>query len=53
MRRKELAIDIIASEIRSAQQEVWREAARLVLSGDPIEVARKMHERAEQAIKPE
>ena len=53
LRRKELAIDIIASEIRSAQQEVWREVARLVLSGDPIEVARKMHERAEQAIKPE
>ena len=44
LRRKDLAIDIIASEIRSAQQEVWREAARIVLSADPIEVARKMHE---------
>ena len=52
-RRKELAIDIIAREIRSAQQEVSREAARLVLSGDPIDVARMMHDRAEQAIKPE
>jgi len=53
LRRKELAIDIIEWEIRSAQQEVWREAARLVLSSESIEVARKMHERAEQAIKPE
>jgi hypothetical protein len=54
LRRKELAIDIIASEIRSAQQEVWREEARFVLMpGEPVDIARKMHDRAEQAIKPE
>jgi hypothetical protein len=53
LHQKDLAIDIIACEIRSAQQEVWREAARLVLSSDPIEVARKIHVRAEQATKPE
>ena len=54
LRRKDLAIDIIASEIRSAQQEVWREAARLVLTpGEPVDIARKMHEKAEQVIKSE
>jgi hypothetical protein len=32
LRRKELAIDIIEGEIRSAQREVWLEASRLVLT---------------------
>jgi hypothetical protein len=51
---KELAIDIIASEIRSAQREVWLEASRLVLAPDELtEIARRMRERAERAIKPE
>jgi len=36
LRRKEIAIEIIEAEIRSAQQEVWREAAKLVLTGDAI-----------------
>src|SRR5262245_13204521 len=53
LRRKELAIEIFEAEIRSAQQEVWREAAKLVLTGDPVEIARKLHERAEQTIRPQ
>jgi len=54
LRRKDLAIDIIASEITAAQREVWLEASRLVLTpGEPTEIARKMRDRAEQAIKPE
>jgi hypothetical protein len=52
LRRKELAIDIIEVEIRSAQHEVLLEAAKLVLSGDPIEIARKLHERAELTVRP-
>jgi hypothetical protein len=50
--RKELAIDIIEGEIRSAQQEAFLEAAKLVLTGDPIEIARQLHERAGQTIRP-
>jgi hypothetical protein len=30
--RKDLAVDIIESEIRSAMREVWLEAAKLVLT---------------------
>jgi hypothetical protein len=36
LRRKDLAIDIIEAEIRSAQQEAFREAAKLVVTGDPL-----------------
>jgi len=39
-------------EIRSAQQEVFLEAAKLVLTGDPIEIARRLHERAERTVRP-
>ena len=52
LRRKELAIDIIEAEIRSAQQEAFLEAAKLVLTGDPIEIACRLHERAERTIRP-
>jgi hypothetical protein len=52
LRRKEIAIDIIEAEIRSAQQEVFLEAAKLVLTGDPIEIARKLHEWAELTVRP-
>ena len=53
LRRKDLAIEIIEAEIRSAQYEVWLEAARLVLTtGEPIEIARQMRARAEQTIRP-
>ena len=50
--RKEIAIDIIEAEIRSAQQEALLEAAKLVLTGDPVEIARKLHERAELTVGP-
>jgi hypothetical protein len=50
--RKEIAIDIIEAEIRSAQQEALLEAAKLVLTGDPVEIARKLHERAELTVRP-
>ncbi len=52
LRRKDLAIDIIEGEIRSAQHEVWLEAAKLVLSGEPIEIARQLRDRAERTIRP-
>jgi glutamine synthetase len=52
LRRKEVAVEIIEAEIRSAQQEVFLEAAKLVLTGDPIEIARKLHERAERTVRP-
>jgi hypothetical protein len=42
-----LAVEIIEAEIRSAQYEVWLETARLVLTGEPIEVARLLRQQAE------
>jgi hypothetical protein len=36
--QKDLAVEIIEAEIRSAQQEVLLEAAKLVLSGEPTEI---------------
>ena len=51
-KHRDLAVSIIADEIRAAQYEVWLEAARLVLSGEPIEIARQMRERAERTIRP-
>ena len=51
--RKDLAIDIIEGEIRSAQYEVWLEAARLVLTdNEPITIARQLRELAERTIRP-
>jgi hypothetical protein len=52
MRRKEIAVEIIEAEIRSAQHEVWLEASRLVLTGEPIEVARLLRQQAEWTIRP-
>ena len=52
LRRKDLAIEIIEAEIRSAQHEVLLEAARLVLTGEPIEIARTLRDRAEHIIRP-
>ena len=52
LRRKDLAIEIVEAEIRSAQHEVLLEAAKLVLSGEPIEIARQLRERAERTIRP-
>jgi hypothetical protein len=42
--QKDLAVEIIEAEIRSAQHEVWLEASRLVLTGEPIEVARHLRQ---------
>jgi hypothetical protein len=52
LRRKELAIEIVEAEIRSAQYEVLLEAAKLILSGEPIEIARKLRDMAERTIRP-
>ena len=48
----DLAVDIIEWEIRSALQEVWLEASELVLTGEPIEIARQMRARAERTPRP-
>ena len=37
--QKSLAVEIIEAEVRSAQHEVLLEAARLVLCGEPVEIA--------------
>ena len=50
--QKDLGVDIIEAEIRSVQHEVLLEAARLVLSGEPIEIARKLRDMAERTIRP-
>ena len=51
--RKDLAVDIIESEIRSAMHEVWLEAAKLVLTdNEPIAIARRLRELAERTIRP-
>jgi len=51
--RKDLAIDIIESEIRSAMHEVWLEAAKLVLTdNEPMAIARRLRELAERTIRP-
>jgi hypothetical protein len=50
--QQDLAIEIIEAEIRSAQHEVFLEAARLVLTGEPIEIARTLRDRAEHIIRP-
>lgn len=51
--QKDLAVEIIEAEIRSAQHEVLLDVARLVLSGDPVEIARRLRDRAEQTIRPQ
>jgi hypothetical protein len=50
--QKDLAVEIIEAEIRSAQHEVLLEAARLVLSGEAIDIARQLRDRAERTIRP-
>jgi len=52
LRRKDLAVEIIEAEIRSAQHELLLEAAKLVRSGDPIAIARQLRECAERTIRP-
>jgi len=50
--QRDLAVEIIEAEIRSAQHEALLEAARLVLTGEPIEIARKLHDMAVRTIRP-
>jgi len=50
--QKDLAVEIIEAEMRSAQHEVLLEAAKLVLSGEPIVIARQLRDRAERTIRP-
>jgi hypothetical protein len=53
LRRKDLAIEIVEAEIRSAQHEVLLEAAKLVLTdAERVEIARQLRERAERVIRP-
>jgi len=40
--QKTLAVEIIEAEVCSTQHEVLLEAARLVLSGEPVEIARQL-----------
>ena len=49
-KQKDLAISISEAEIRSGQQEVLLDAARLVLSGEPIVIARELRARAESVV---
>jgi len=52
-KQKDLAVKIVEAEIRSAQHEVWLEAAKLVLTdAEPIEIARRLRDRAERTIRP-
>ena len=50
--QKDLVVEIIEAEIRSAQHEGLLEAARLVLTGDPIEIAPRLRDQAERVIRP-
>ena len=51
--QKDLAVEIIDAEIRHAQYEMLLEAAKLVLNdAEPVEIARKLREMAERAIRP-
>ena len=47
-----LAVENIEAEIRSVQHELLLDAARLVLSGDPVEIARQLRDQAERTIRP-
>jgi len=50
--QKALAVENIEAEIRSVQHELLLDAARLVLSGDPVEIARQLRDQAERTIRP-
>ena len=47
-----MAVEIIEAEIRSAQHEVWLEAAKLVLAGEPVQIAWQLRDMAERTIRP-
>jgi len=50
--RRSLAVETIETEIRSAQHEVLLGAAKLMLSGSRLEIARRLSDMAEQTIRP-
>jgi hypothetical protein len=51
--QRDLAVEIIEAEFRSARHEALLEAAKLVLTdAEPVEIARKLREMAEQTIRP-
>jgi hypothetical protein len=50
-RQKDLAVEIIEAEIRSAQHQVLLEAAKLVLTDDAITTAGQLRDRAERTIR--
>ena len=50
--QKSLAVETIEAEIRSAQQEVPLEAAKLVLTREPVENAGYLRALAERTIRP-
>jgi hypothetical protein len=52
--QKELAIEILEAEIRSAQHEVLLDAARITLGAEPpIEAAQARRAKTEKIIRPE
>lgn len=51
--QRDIAVDIIEAEIRSAQHQVILEAERLVKSGGTVEaITHELRERAERTIRP-
>jgi hypothetical protein len=50
--QREIAVEIIETAIRSAQHDILLEAAKLVLTGEPIEVPRLLRDMAERTIRP-
>jgi hypothetical protein len=50
--QRELAVEIIETAIRAAQHDILLDAAKLMLTGEPIEIARKLRDMAERTIRP-
>ena len=51
--QKDLGVEIVEAQIRSALHEVWLEAAKMVLiDAEPVEIARKLRGMAERPIRP-
>ncbi|HZO41215.1 MAG TPA: hypothetical protein VFE97_18500 [Methylomirabilota bacterium] len=51
--QRELAVDIIEGELRSAMYETLLESARLVLTdSEPVGIARQLRDMAERTIRP-
>lgn len=50
--QRDLAVEIIETEIRSAQHDVLLEAAKLVLTGEPLEISPLLYDFAERTVRP-